>query len=66
MALQTSSAHARVRERLFVMWEEAGSDPDAAYQLWHKVRPLLEDRGISSAARPATRRQAPAREEKRR
>lgn len=66
MALQTSSAQARVRERLFVMWEEAGSDPDAAYQLWHKVRPLLEDRGISAVARPPASRQAPPREERRR
>ncbi|HTQ72145.1 MAG TPA: hypothetical protein VMH92_11710 [Acidocella sp.] len=47
MATAQNSAAGRIRERLFVMWEEAGADPDSAYQLWHKVRPLVMDRRAS-------------------
>lgn len=46
MATAQNSAEGRIRERLFVMWEEAGRDPDFAYQLWHKVRPMLMDRMV--------------------
>lgn len=45
MSITRNNASSRMGERLFVLWEEAGGDPDAAYQLWHKVRPLLADRG---------------------
>lgn len=47
MATAQNSAEGRIRERLFVMWEEAGPDPDSAYQLWHKVRPMVMDQRAS-------------------
>ena len=51
MDMTSNYAGSRMRERLFVMWQEAGGDPDAAYQLWHKVRPLLTETGTPASAR---------------
>jgi hypothetical protein len=58
MAISENSADTRIRERLFVMWEEAGGDPEAAYHLWHKMRPMLMEKGAraQSEIAPAARR----------
>lgn len=41
MEVTKGFAGSRMKERLFVMWQEAGGDPGTAYKLWHKVRPLV-------------------------
>lgn len=50
MEATKSFAASRIRERLFVMWQEADGDPGTAYQLWHKVRPLLKGQKVMAAA----------------
>lgn len=44
-----NSAGARIRERIFVMWEEAGRSPDLAYRLWHRMRPMLKGEATADA-----------------
>ncbi len=37
----SSNAHARMRERAYTIWEEAGADASAVYGMWHRLRPIL-------------------------
>ncbi len=36
-----NSAHARLRERAYTIWEEAGKDASEVYGVWHRLRPIL-------------------------
>ena len=44
-----NSADSRMRERIFVMWEEAGGNPVSAYRLWHKIRPMLREESTADS-----------------
>ncbi len=39
---------ARLRERAYTMWEEAGDDESLSYNLWHKLRRLLAPASLSA------------------
>jgi hypothetical protein len=42
----SNNAYTRLRERAFIIWEQAGGDASEEYSLWHKLRPMLSHRGF--------------------
>lgn len=44
----SNTAHSRLGERAFTIWEEAGGDDSEGFRLWHKLRPLLSQKDFPS------------------
>lgn len=45
MAQHDLTASGRICERIYTIWEEAGNDQTLAYNLWHRLRPMLPHSG---------------------
>jgi hypothetical protein len=52
----SNSAHDRLREREFTIWEEAGGDVSEGFRMWHKLRPLLSHHSTPEPSRAGSAR----------
>lgn len=48
MKQRSNTAHSRLGERAFTIWEEAGGNDSEGFRLWHKLRPLLSPQDFPS------------------
>ena len=48
MKQRSNTAHSRLGERAFAIWQEAGGDDSEGFRLWHKLRPLLSQKDFPS------------------